>query len=310
MKQERAARTKSTPKATARRRPTARPPARPPSVPAPPVVRLDVPAENLVPGAPPPRGEWVNRVDATTVDLDGLVAIDNTGAAEAVGLPWMPELSEHADEAKRHLEPIVQRKVGTMWEPGADPFEDEPCAYDIYLGDQFRFSEDNCNGTSLFGPGGLRQPPPRLPHADPNATDDPGDAINLGAPRAIPAIETPNGLASQATSRAAMAARGEVESGATLWRMGTTGRSAAGEAQFWALEHPLTPGFAARHGVPARNVLNADFIESAVLRPGSPFITRGAPGVGSNLGGAIEVVVPEGGIWLRGFSWFGPKGAQ
>lgn len=57
------------------------------------------------------------------------------------------------------------------------------------------------------------------------------------------------------------------------------------------------------------NVLSAEFIESAVLRQGSPFVTRGAPGVGTNLGGAIEVVVPEGGIWLRGFSWFGEKGA-
>lgn len=46
-----------------------------------------------------------------------------------------------------------------------------------------------------------------------------------------------------------------------------------------------------------------------MLRQGSPFVTRGAPGVGTNLGGAIEVVVPEGGIWLRGFSWFGEKGA-
>lgn len=107
----------------------------------------------------------------------------------------------------------------------------------------------------------------------------------------------------------ALAARVDVESGATLWRIGTMGRSAAGEAQFWALEHPLTSGFAARHGIPARNILNADFIEAAILKPGTPFVTRGAPGVGTNLGGAIEVVVPEGGVALRGFSYYGPKGA-
>lgn len=129
------------------------------------------------------------------------------------------------------------------------------------------------------------------------------------APNTLRAIETPHGLASQGTSRAAMAARAEVESGTTLWRIGTTGRSAAGEAQFWSLEHPLTPGYASRYGVPPRNIIDADFIESAVLRPGSPFITRGAPGFGPNIGGGIEAVVPEGGVWLRGFSYFGPKGA-
>jgi hypothetical protein len=50
--------------------------------------------------------------------------------------------------------------------------------------------------------------------------------------------------------------------------MGTTGKSAAGEAQFWSLEHPLTPGFASRMGIPEANVLNANFVESAVLDRG------------------------------------------
>ncbi len=36
-------------------------------------------------------------------------------------------------------------------------------------------------------------------------------------------------------------------------------------------------------------MLNADFIESAVVPPGTPFVTRPAPGVGTNLGGGIEV---------------------
>lgn len=102
-----------------------------------------------------------------------------------------------------------------------------------------------------------------------------------------------------------MAARGQVSEGATLWRTGTTGRSAAGEAQFWSLEHPLTPGFASRYGVPAQNIKNANFIESATIRPGTPFVTRQAPAVGQNLGGGIEVVVPEGGVLLRGFSHLG-----
>ncbi len=102
-----------------------------------------------------------------------------------------------------------------------------------------------------------------------------------------------------------MAARTQVSEGATLWRLGTTGRSAAGEAQFWSLEHPLSPGFASRYGIPAQNIKNANFIESATLRPGTPFVTRQAPAVGGNLGGGIEAVVPEGGVWLRSFSHLG-----
>jgi hypothetical protein len=56
------------------------------------------------------------------------------------------------------------------------------------------------------------------------------------------------------------------------------------------------PGFAERYVIPPENVANADFIESAVVRPGSPFVTRPAPDVGPNGGGGIEVVVPGGGV--------------
>ncbi len=105
-----------------------------------------------------------------------------------------------------------------------------------------------------------------------------------------------------------MAARAQVESGAQLYRVGTTLKSETTGAQFWALEHPSTPGFAARYGIPAENVANLDFFESATLRPGSSFVTRFAPGVGENLGGGLEVVGPAGGFDFTGFSYFGPKG--
>jgi RHS repeat-associated protein len=117
----------------------------------------------------------------------------------------------------------------------------------------------------------------------------------------IPSIATPFGPASQSSSAAALAARSQVSQGALLWRLGTMGRSAAGEAQFWSLETPFVKGFATRMGIPPSNVANANFIESAVLRAGSPFVTRVAPGVGRNIGGGIEVVVPEGGVMLRYF---------
>lgn len=107
-----------------------------------------------------------------------------------------------------------------------------------------------------------------------------------------------------------MAARSEVESGVTVYRIGTTLKSQATEGQFWSLENPTTPGYAAKYGLPAENVANADFIESGVVPQGTPFITRSAPGIGDNPGGGIEVVVPSGGVQSTGFSYLGPKGLK
>ena len=115
-------------------------------------------------------------------------------------------------------------------------------------------------------------------------------------------IRIPGGIAKQSTSEAAMAARAQVEAGTRLYRIGTTGISKAGEAQFWALEHPLSPGYIARYGIPPQNVAEANFIETAILRLGTAFVTRIAPPVWPNPGGGIEVVVPEGGVILQGFS--------
>jgi RHS repeat-associated protein len=122
------------------------------------------------------------------------------------------------------------------------------------------------------------------------------------------AIATTRGLAEQTRSLTALAARSDVEGGATLYRIGTTGTSAGPEGQFWSLEPPSSPDFASRYGIPPSNVANADFIETARLVPNTPFVTRVAPGVGSNLGGGIEVVVPEGGVQMCSFSYTGPKG--
>jgi hypothetical protein len=115
-------------------------------------------------------------------------------------------------------------------------------------------------------------------------------------------IETPYGYAVQSNKEAALAARPKVESGATLYRIGTTGKSQAAEAQFWSLENPLSPGFANRYGIPEENIINADFIETGVLKPGTPFVTRPAPGIGENIGGGIEVVVTKNGVILRSFN--------
>jgi hypothetical protein len=120
------------------------------------------------------------------------------------------------------------------------------------------------------------------------------DELAVGYPLVPRAIATPHGAAVQGLSETALAARSQVQQGATLYRVGTTGRSGAAEAQFWALEHPSTPGFASQYGIPPANIQNLNFIEAGTLRPGTPFVTRQAPPVGSNLGGGIEIVVPEG----------------
>lgn len=90
-------------------------------------------------------------------------------------------------------------------------------------------------------------------------------------------------------------------------RMDLPGGSHGPSSEFWSLEHPLSPGFAKRYGIPEANVRNADFIESAVVPRGGAFITREAPGVGANTGGGIEVVVRSGGVRMRSFSYRGPR---
>lgn len=58
--------------------------------------------------------------------------------------------------------------------------------------------------------------------------------------KAAEVIETPYGLASQESSEAVLVARSDVSRGASLYRLGTTGKSEGAEAQFWSLEHPST----------------------------------------------------------------------
>jgi RHS repeat-associated protein len=112
------------------------------------------------------------------------------------------------------------------------------------------------------------------------------------------------GTAVQNTTSAAMAAREQVQAGATLWRVGTMGKSFGADGQFWSLEWPLNPGYPGRYGMPPENVLKANFIESATLKEGASFVTRQAPPSldGVNPGGGIEAVVDPGGVNMKGFS--------
>jgi hypothetical protein len=101
-------------------------------------------------------------------------------------------------------------------------------------------------------------------------------------------------------TKAAMRARKAAAEGADLYRLGTLTKSELAEAQYWALQHPLSPGYASAMGIPAGNVRAPDVIMIGRLRAGIPFVTRAAPGSGVNLGGAIEVVVPPGGVMPTG----------
>ena len=60
-----------------------------------------------------------------------------------------------------------------------------------------------------------------------------------------------------------------------------------------SFENSLNPGYAEKYGIPIENA-KFDFVEVAVIKSGSNFITREAPGVGVNGGGGIEVVVNAG----------------
>jgi len=120
------------------------------------------------------------------------------------------------------------------------------------------------------------------------------------AAKAAKAVKTPRTTAVQELSKEAIQAREEVKQGSKLYRIGTTGVSETGpKAQYWALEHPLTPGFGEKYGIPKVNIEKADFIETAVIKDDGAFITRVAPPAGGNPGGGIEVVVTEGAVSIQ-----------
>jgi len=131
------------------------------------------------------------------------------------------------------------------------------------------------------------------------------DAVDAGqvmrvvdSARKAKIITTPQGPIKQAMDAKSIASRAQVTGSETkLYRTGTSGRSNTGDqAQYWSLEHPSTPGYADRHGIDSSNVREANFIEEAVIKQDTDFVTRPAAAWGDAKGGAIEVVVPEGGV--------------
>ena len=105
-------------------------------------------------------------------------------------------------------------------------------------------------------------------------------------------VRIPNGKkAYQTYTNESLAARKQVELGCRLYRVGKLGRSAGPEGQYWSLKIPTDLNkYSKEYGIPPENQ-DFEFLESAVLKPGAGFITREAPGVAHNAGGAIEVVI-------------------
>ena len=112
------------------------------------------------------------------------------------------------------------------------------------------------------------------------------------------AIETPHGSAVQDMSQKALQVKNNVQNGATLYRGGTFGKSNTTSAQFWATENPLSPGYADKYGVAFDKL---DYVITAHLKKGAAFITRVAPGLGTNSGGGIEVVVNPNSVIMDSF---------
>ena len=113
------------------------------------------------------------------------------------------------------------------------------------------------------------------------------EGMKLPSKETVSTIRTPYGNAVQSTSKEALQLRQSIDNGGQLYRGGTFGRSNVTDAQFWAAESPLNPGYANKYGVDFNKI---DYIIGGKQISGSPYITRPAPSLGNNSGGGLEIV--------------------
>ncbi len=125
-------------------------------------------------------------------------------------------------------------------------------------------------------------------------------AKNVSQVSVTPYVVTDQGIAVQSFSKEALAAAGKVKGGATVYKGGVLGRSETTRSQFLSLENPLGDGYAIRYGVPPQNA-RFNFVLTGEVPTGVNFITRPAVGVGNNVGGAIEVVIPANTFKINSF---------
>ena len=127
------------------------------------------------------------------------------------------------------------------------------------------------------------------------------DAFHIKIP------DTHGGWATQSTSDLSKRIQANITKDKTVYRLGKSNISEAGEAQYWSPENPYSfnsiQDYARKYGIPEAN-LKGDglFFEVGKIPENVPFVTREAPGFGNNAGGAIEVVVPSKTIKLESFS--------
>jgi hypothetical protein len=116
-------------------------------------------------------------------------------------------------------------------------------------------------------------------------------AVPRAAERVV--VATPYGNAVQSSSSAALEALSDARNGATVYRTGTLGVQNVSEGQFWALRNPLaTSGYTNLYGLPETSS-GYRFVVGGTLKKSVRVVTREAPGLGSNAGGAIEVVARQ-----------------
>jgi hypothetical protein len=114
-------------------------------------------------------------------------------------------------------------------------------------------------------------------------------------------IETPYGKAKQSMNKEPLKARAKAESGHPLYKVGSRKISDTGkDSQFWSIEPPDLKDYANKYGIPEQNMHGELFIEKGILKEGGHFVTRNAPGVKQNIGGAVEIVVPRGNVSIKG----------
>ena len=158
-------------------------------------------------------------------------------------------------------------------------------------------------GTATLAPYAQMGQQAKQEQAATNNTKPAAGQASKGASSATP-VKTPYGSAVQDVSDEALRVRKYVEQGGDLYRGGTLGRSNTTDAQFWATESPLSPGYSDKYGVDFDSL---DYVIKGSIKSGTDFVTRPAPGLGNNIGGAIEVVTSPNSVKLDYFHMLGGK---
>jgi Domain of unknown function (DUF4157) len=110
-----------------------------------------------------------------------------------------------------------------------------------------------------------------------------------------------DGVARQGRDWASIDTALDVENG-NVYREGNFERQQAGsDGQYWQPSNPANnQNTAAAYGMPENNS-KFDWLQTAKVKRGHSYVTRPAPGIGSNPGGAIEVVTPPNSVQLGTF---------